>query len=36
MDAYELDVDLPGFKTDEISATLENGYLTISACEGIR
>ena len=24
-------IDLPGFKTDEISATLENGYLTISA-----
>ena len=28
---YELDVDLPGFKKDEIKAELENGYLTISA-----
>lgn len=33
--AYELDVDLPGFKTDEISAKLENGYLTISASKGL-
>ena len=33
--SYELDVDLPGFKTDEISATLENGYLTISASKGL-
>lgn len=30
-DAYELDVDLPGFKKDEIHARLENGYLTITA-----
>ena len=28
---YELDVDLPGFKKDEVHAALENGYLTISA-----
>ena len=28
---YELDIDLPGFKKDEIKAELENGYLTISA-----
>ena len=27
---YELDVDLPGFKKDEIRLDLENGYLTIS------
>ena len=33
--SYELDVDLPGFKTDEISAKLENGYLTISASKGL-
>ena len=33
--SYELDVDLPGFKIDEISATLENGYLTISASKGL-
>ena len=30
-DAYEVDVDLPGFKKDEISLELNNGYLTISA-----
>ena len=29
-DAYEVDVDLPGFKKDEISLELSNGYLTIS------
>ena len=28
---YELDIDLPGFKKDEIKVELENGYLTISA-----
>ena len=32
---YELDVDLPGFKKDEISAQLDNGYLTISASKGL-
>ncbi|HIZ81809.1 MAG TPA: Hsp20/alpha crystallin family protein [Candidatus Mediterraneibacter pullistercoris] len=32
---YELDVDLPGFKKDEISVELENGYLTISAAKGL-
>ena len=31
---YELDVDLPGFKKDEIKVELENGYLTISATKG--
>ena len=29
-DGYELDVDLPGFKKDEIKLELQNGYLTIS------
>ena len=32
---YELDIDLPGFKKDEISAHLEDGYLTISAAKGV-
>lgn len=32
---YELDVDLPGFKKDEINIGLENGYLTISASKGL-
>ena len=33
--AYEVDIDLPGFKKDEISAMLDNGYLTISAAKGL-
>lgn len=33
--SYELDVDLPGFKKDEIKAQLENGCLTISAAKGL-
>ena len=32
---YELVIDLPGFKKDEVSASLENGYLTISAAKGL-
>ena len=32
---YELIVDLPGFTKDEVQATLENGYLTISAAKGL-
>lgn len=30
-DAYLLDLELPGFRKDEINVRLENGYLTISA-----
>ena len=33
--SYELDIDLPGFKKDEIQASVENGYLTISAAKGL-
>ena len=33
--SYELDIDLPGFKKDEVTAKLENGYLTISAAKGL-
>ena len=29
-DSFEVDVDLPGFKKDEIKLELNNGYLTIS------
>ena len=29
-EGYEVDVDLPGFKKDEINLELNNGYLTIS------
>ena len=32
---YELIVDLPGFTKDEIKASVENGYLTISAAKGL-
>lgn len=32
---YEVAVDLPGFKKDEIKMELENGYLTISAAKGL-
>ena len=30
-DGYEIDIDLPGFKKDEINVELDDGYLTISA-----
>ena len=33
--SYELDVDLPGFKKEEIQVALEEGYLTISAAKGV-
>ena len=33
--SYELDVDLPGFKKDEITVDLKNGYLTIGATKGL-
>ena len=33
--SYELDVDLPGFKKDEVSVDLKDGYLTISAAKGV-
>ncbi len=34
-DGYELDIDLPGFKKEEIQLSLENGYLTVSAEKGL-
>lgn len=33
--AYRLAVDLPGFKKDELSLDLKDGYLTISAEKGL-
>lgn len=33
-DRYDVEIDLPGFKKDEIKVGLENGYLTISAAKG--
>ena len=32
---YEIIVDLPGFKKDEIEVQLDNGYLNISAAKGL-
>ena len=32
---YELDIDLPGFKKDELHLELNDGYLTISAEKGL-
>ena len=32
---YELDIDLPGFKMDEVQLDLNDGYLTISAAKGL-
>ena len=34
-DHYEVEIDLPGFKKDEIELSLEKGYLTISASKGL-
>ena len=34
-DQYELAVDLPGFKKDEINLDVKDGYLTISAQKGL-
>ena len=34
-DHFEMDIDLPGFKKDEITLTLENGYLTVGAAKGL-
>ena len=33
--SYELDIDLPGFKKDEIQMELNDGVLTISAAKGL-
>ncbi len=32
---YVLDIDLPGFKKDEVSIDLKDGYLTVSAAKGL-
>ena len=32
---YEVDIDLPGFKKDEIKVSLDNGYLSIAAAKGL-
>ena len=35
-DQFEVDIDLPGFKKEEIQLNLESGYLTVSAEEDIK
>ena len=34
-DTYELDIDLPGFKKDEINVELKDGCLSVSAAKGL-
>ena len=34
-EGYEVDIDLPGFKKDEIGITLTDGYLMVSASKGL-
>lgn len=34
-DHYEVEIDLPGFKKEDINIQLQNGYLTVSASKGI-
>lgn len=34
-DGYELEIDLPGFKKDDLQAELKDGYLTISASKQV-
>ena len=33
--SYEVDIDLPGFKKDEIKVRLKDGYMTVSAAKGL-
>ncbi len=34
-DHYEVDIDLPGFKKEELKLELNDGYLTVSAAKGL-
>ncbi len=34
-DHYEVDIDLPGFKKEEIKLELNEGYLKVSAAKGV-
>ena len=34
-DHYEVDIDLPGFKKEDITLELQNGYLTVTASKGL-
>ena len=34
-DGYELAIDLPGFKKEDVSVELKDGYLTVCAAKGL-
>ncbi len=34
-DSYLVDIDLPGFKKDEVKVELKGGYLTVQATKGL-
>ncbi|MBQ6372895.1 MAG: Hsp20/alpha crystallin family protein [Clostridia bacterium] len=34
-DHYEVDIDLPGFKKEDLTLELQNGYLTVTASKGL-
>lgn len=34
-DHYQIVIDLPGFKKEQINLELQNGYLTVSAAKGL-
>ena len=34
-DAYEVEMDLPGFRKEDIKVSLNNGYMTVSAEKGL-
>ncbi|MBR6408295.1 MAG: Hsp20/alpha crystallin family protein [Clostridia bacterium] len=34
-DRYELAIDLPGFKKEELDLKLDNGYLTVTGAKGL-
>ena len=34
-DHYEVDIDLPGFKKEDITLELKDGYMTVSAARGL-
>ena len=35
-EGYEVDIELPGFKKDEIELSLENGYMSVSASKSVK
>ena len=33
--SYEVDIDLPGYKKEDVTATLKDGYLTVNAAKNL-